>query len=90
MRQEIDDRFPAAARGGGDSFDWMQLFDELRHRLATAGVAERSGEGDEFGLDVLTLLRTQALLDFLVDLLGASPTPADLAASLSRFHRRDV
>lgn len=67
LRQEIDDRFPAAARGGGDSFDWMQLFDELRHRLATAGVAERSGEVDEFGLDVLTLLRTQALLDFLVD-----------------------
>jgi len=68
LRREIDERFPAKQPEDRDvAFDWLQLFDELRHRLGTAGVAERSGEVDEFGLDVLTLVRTNTLLDFLVD-----------------------
>jgi 1-acyl-sn-glycerol-3-phosphate acyltransferase len=84
LRNEIDQRFPVAARPENDqTFDWIQLFEELRHRLGTAGVAERSGEVDEFGLDVLTLVRTRALLDFLVDrywrveLQGAEELPAE-------------
>lgn len=68
LRREIEDRFPSEEPDAGEgSFDWIQAFDELRHRLGTAGVAERSGEVDEFGLDVLTLVRAQAMLDFLVD-----------------------
>jgi 1-acyl-sn-glycerol-3-phosphate acyltransferase len=68
LRREIDDRFANEPEGDDeDSFDWIQLFDEVRHRLGAYGVAERSGEVDEFGLDVLTLVRSRALLDFLVD-----------------------
>ena len=71
LRREIDERFPIAGAPepvrADDAFDWVTLFDELRHRLGNAGVAERSGEVDEFGLDVLTLIRMQAALDFLID-----------------------
>jgi len=95
LRREIDQRFlDRTERGRGDSartapaaaegtFDWIQLFDELRHRLGNTGIDERSGEVDEFGLDVLTLVRSQALLDFLVDrywrvdLAGAEMLPEE-------------
>lgn len=84
LRSEIDRRFQAAASHERDqTFDWIQLFDELRHRLGTAGVAERSSEVDEFGFDVLTLVRSRVLLDFLVDrywrvdLQGEAALPAD-------------
>jgi 1-acyl-sn-glycerol-3-phosphate acyltransferase len=84
LRREIDDRFgPAAREEREESFDWVELFDELRHRLGNLGVVERSGEVDEFGLDLLTLMRSTALLDFLVDrywrveLHGADTLPVD-------------
>ena len=45
LRREIDERFPAKQLDEREqSFDWMQLFDEVRHRVGTAGVAERSDE----------------------------------------------
>lgn len=48
-------------------FDWQSLFQELRHRLGTFGMVERSGEVDEFGMDEVTLDRSRLLLDFLID-----------------------
>jgi 1-acyl-sn-glycerol-3-phosphate acyltransferase len=67
LRREIDDRFgrrPAPAAGGRD---WIALFDELRRRVSTLGMVERSGEVDEFGMDEVVLRRTAPLLDFLLD-----------------------
>ncbi len=48
-------------------FDWLEAFDELRHRAGTFGMVERSGEVDEFGMDPVTLRHTRPLLDFLMD-----------------------
>ena len=48
-------------------FQWQELFDELRHRLGTFGMVERSAEVDEFGMDDISLARSRALLDFLMD-----------------------
>jgi len=71
LRHEIEEWFEPAPDVAGsrrdEAFDWMQLFDELRHRLGTLGMIERSGEVDEFGLDAVALLRARTLLDFLVD-----------------------
>lgn len=69
LRSEIDSRFPAHGPGAQseEAFDWFKLFDELRHRLGSIGIAERSGDVDEFGLDLVTLIRVRTLLDFLVD-----------------------
>ena len=69
LRDEIRNRFPAL-RGSSqevERFDWMALFDELRRRLSTLGMAERSGEVDEFGMDEVVLKRARPLLDFLLD-----------------------
>lgn len=72
LRQEIRSR-----SSGGDEtrgrdelvreFDWQGAFEELRHRLGTFGMVERSGEVDEFGMDAVTLDRSRTLLDFLMD-----------------------
>jgi 1-acyl-sn-glycerol-3-phosphate acyltransferase len=48
-------------------FDWFAAFSELRHRLGTFGMVERSAEVDEFGMDEVTLDRSRILLDFLMD-----------------------
>lgn len=65
LRQEIRARFPVAQRD--DGLDWMELFDGLRRRLNVVGMAERSGEVDEFGMDDVVLHRARPLLDFLAD-----------------------
>ncbi|MCA9510558.1 MAG: lysophospholipid acyltransferase family protein [Myxococcota bacterium] len=71
LRSEIDARFAPRSEPGveseAESFDWIELFDELRRRAGSFGMSERSGEVDEFGLDVMTLVRARPLLDFLVD-----------------------
>ncbi len=69
LRDEIRDRFPALGGSAAEveSFDWMELFEELRRRLSTLGMAERSGEVDEFGMDEVVLERAQPLLDWLLD-----------------------
>ena len=69
LRDEIRERFPAL-RGSAtevESFDCMELFEELRRRLSTLGMAERSGEVDEFGMDEVVLERARPLLDWLLD-----------------------
>src|SRR6516164_771677 len=68
LRDEIRARLPLArgdARGVGP--DWMELFDELRRRVNSFGMSERSGEVDEFGMDELVLRRAEPVLDFLMD-----------------------
>ena len=48
-------------------FDWLGVFEELRHRVGALGMVERSGEVDEFGMDPVTLRHLRLLLDFLMD-----------------------
>ena len=48
-------------------FDWLAVLQELRRRLGSFGMVERSAEIDEFGMDAITLERTRLLLDFLMD-----------------------
>jgi 1-acyl-sn-glycerol-3-phosphate acyltransferase len=71
LRQEIRSRahLPAESREPeiAAEFDWQRVFEELRHRLGTFGMVERSGEVDEFGMDEVTLDRSRTLLDFLMD-----------------------
>ncbi len=80
LRSEIRSRFrpfdPARSR-----IEWMTLFDELRRRVSTLGMAERSGEVDEFGMDEIVVQRTRRLFDFLfehywrVELVGLEHIP---------------
>ena len=64
-------------------FDWMEAFQELRHRVGTFGIVERSGEVDEFGMDPVTLRHMRPFLDFLmdrywrVDAIGLDAVPHD-------------
>jgi 1-acyl-sn-glycerol-3-phosphate acyltransferase len=48
-------------------FDWLAVLQELRRRLGSFGMVERSGEVDEFGMDAITLERARLVLDFLMD-----------------------
>jgi 1-acyl-sn-glycerol-3-phosphate acyltransferase len=69
LRREIRARFPRAADAPerAPGIDWLALFDELRRRLSTFGMSERSGEVDEFGMDEVVLRRARLLLDLLFD-----------------------
>src|SRR5262245_3282216 len=46
---------------------WERRFDQLRERLATFGMHERSGDIDEFGMDAEVLRNARPLLDLLFD-----------------------
>ena len=72
LRREIRSRSSARCETRGSEkiaaeFDWQRAFDELRHRLGTFGMVERSGDVDEFGMDDVSLARSRTLLDFLMD-----------------------
>jgi len=72
LRREIRERSFARSESHGPGevapeFQWQEAFDELRHRMGTLGMVERSGEVDEFGMDEISLARSRALLDFLMD-----------------------
>ncbi len=83
LRREIRTRFrrepervsPPAAPA------WERLLSEVRHRLATLGMRERSGAVDEFGMEEAALQSWRPVLDFLydrywrVDVGGASHLP---------------
>ncbi len=84
LRREIETRFTKVPMQRSlRSVDWMAFFDDLRRRFSTFGMSERSGEIDEFGMDEVVLLRSRALLDFLLQRywrveisgLGALPAP---------------
>ncbi len=70
LRANIRSRLPGAPVSSLDAtpgIDWMGLFDELRRRANSFGMAERSGEVDEFGMDELVVGKAEPLLDFLMD-----------------------
>jgi 1-acyl-sn-glycerol-3-phosphate acyltransferase len=70
LRNEIRSRFPGAredARPSGSGLEWMPLVEELRRRLGTFGMSERSGDVDEFGMDDVVMQRARRLFDFLQD-----------------------
>ncbi len=70
LRDEIRARFPAkrpSPTAALEDLDWQGLFLELRRRLSTFGMSERSGEVDEFGMDEATLRSARPLLDVLLD-----------------------
>ncbi|MEE9607655.1 MAG: lysophospholipid acyltransferase family protein [Myxococcota bacterium] len=82
LRREIRSRFPAPRSDEPRSrSEWDGLLSRLRRRLSTLGMAERSGEVDEFGMDPVVVRRTQPLLEFLfehywrVDLAGLENLP---------------
>ena len=69
LRVEIRSRFGGSARREEEtaSIDWFAVFEELRRRANAFGIAERSGEVDEFGADEVVLARAQPVFDFLQD-----------------------
>jgi len=68
LRREIRSRFPRGSDSGAASAaEWMPLVEELRRRLGTFGMRERSGEVDEFGMDEVVMHRARRLFDFLQD-----------------------
>jgi 1-acyl-sn-glycerol-3-phosphate acyltransferase len=83
LGREIRERFtePSEPEPVLPDVDWEELFGELRRRLSTLGMTERSGEVDEFGMDEVVLRRARPLLDLLydrywrVDLAGVDHLP---------------
>jgi 1-acyl-sn-glycerol-3-phosphate acyltransferase len=69
LREEIRARFPEEQREAPpwERVDWPALYQDLRRRLSTLGMVERSGEVDEFGMDEVELQRFRPLFDFLYD-----------------------
>ncbi|MGH0032222.1 MAG: lysophospholipid acyltransferase family protein [Myxococcota bacterium] len=71
LRREIQVRFKGGSTGDGEGgrerVPYEELFDELRRRVASFGMSERSGEVDEFGMDEAVLARARSVLDFLFD-----------------------
>jgi 1-acyl-sn-glycerol-3-phosphate acyltransferase len=75
LRREIRQRFGGRSEQGEDPEPeaaasrpaWEELLGELRRRLSSFGMSERSGEVDEFGMDEVVLRRARPLLDFLYD-----------------------
>jgi 1-acyl-sn-glycerol-3-phosphate acyltransferase len=91
LRREIRARFGGGGEvqetGGREprapsrAIAWDQLFGELRRRVSTLGMSERSGEVDEFGMDEAVLRRARPLFELLyerywrVDLAGLENVP---------------
>jgi len=67
LRSQIRSRFPVPRERRAGPPDWEGLFRELRRRLSTLGMIERSGEVDEFGMDEVVLRRARPLLEFLAE-----------------------
>jgi 1-acyl-sn-glycerol-3-phosphate acyltransferase len=83
LRREIRERFPVGQPEPsllGD-VDWEALFEDLRRRVSSIGMSERSGEVDEFGMDEIVVQRARQVLDRLydrywrVDLAGVDHLP---------------
>jgi 1-acyl-sn-glycerol-3-phosphate acyltransferase len=69
LRDEIRARFPKEppTPAPWERVDWVALYADLRRRLSTLGMVERSGEVDEFGMDEVVLRRFRPLFEFLYD-----------------------
>ncbi len=96
LRREIQVRFngrEARAESEVRAPALDDLFGDLRRRIATLGMSERSGEVDEFGMDEVVLRRARTLFELLywrywrVDLAGienlVAKGPALLVANRS-------
>lgn len=68
---------------GENDIDWFELFDELRDRFGNIGMADRSGDVDDFGLDPELLRSWAPLLRFLrerwwrIDIRGGETLPPE-------------
>jgi 1-acyl-sn-glycerol-3-phosphate acyltransferase len=69
LRREIQTRFaaPTAPAKPWEDVDWPALYNDVRRRLSTLGMVERSGEVDEFGMDALVLRRSAPLFELLFE-----------------------
>ena len=69
LRQEIQARFPARPRPAApwQDVNWPQLYSDVRRRLSSLGMVERSGEVDEFGMDEVVLNRARPLFELLYE-----------------------
>lgn len=82
LRREIQVRFRRSEEAAPRLPVVEELYQELRRRIATFGMSERSGEVDEFGMDEAVVARARGVLDFLfdrywrVDLAGIGQLPA--------------
>ena len=94
LRLEIRSRFPERRpdRSAAGESEWARLYADLRRRLATLGMSERSGEVDEFGMDEVVVSRARPMLDLLfdrwfrVDLAGVEELPERGPALLVANH----
>ena len=70
LRREIRGRFaraPIAAPRSALPESWERRFEQLRERLGSFGMRERTGAVDEFGMDAESLQTLRPLLDLLFD-----------------------
>ena len=70
LRREIRGRFaraPLVARRGALPEEWDRRFEQLRERLGTLGMRERSAAVDDFGMEAEAVRALRPLLDFLFD-----------------------
>ncbi len=65
IRSRFGDRDPSLPAPGES--EWTRLYNDLRRRIATLGMSERSGEVDEFGMDDVVVDRARPLFDLLYD-----------------------
>jgi 1-acyl-sn-glycerol-3-phosphate acyltransferase len=83
LRREIRARFPARPEPPRSRFDGFALFDEVRRRMSSVGMSERTGEQDAFGMDEMAVRRLRPLLDLLcrrwwrVEVSGLHAIPAE-------------
>lgn len=83
LRLEIQTRFADRAPPARpwEDVDWPALYAEVRRRLSTLGMVERSGKVDEFGMDEIVLGRARPLFELLferywrVDVSGLEDVP---------------
>jgi 1-acyl-sn-glycerol-3-phosphate acyltransferase len=83
LRREIRARFPARPAPKRVRLDGFALFDELRRRMSSVGMSERTDDVDAFGMDEMAVRRLGPLLDLMcrrwwrVDVSGLHTIPAD-------------
>ena len=83
LRSQIRARFsePGVEVPLLQGIDWEGIYTEIRRRVSTFGMSERSGEVDEFGRDEVVLDRARPLLELLyerywrIDLEGLEQLP---------------
>ena len=87
LRREIRSRFASYSEVGDagqrGAAHWVPLVEELRRRVPTLWMTERSGHVDDFGLDRQTIRHARPVLEYLrqhywrVDVTGIEELPTD-------------